>query len=539
MRTVERMSPPAGPGDKHVPDVVRSLLTPEAYPDDERPERVELVETHISWLFFTGRFVYKVKKPVDYGFLDFTTLDRRRRFCLEEVRLNRRLSPEVYLGVVEIWEEGGRYTMHETGRVVEYGVKMRQLPGHRWLSGLLRRGEASPALMRRIARRIASFHATAETNDHIRRMGALDTVAFNTQENFVQTRDYIGVTVTVESYDRVKAYTEAFLDARADLFVQRERDGRIRDCHGDLHADQICAENGLAFIDCIEFNERFRCSDVAADIAFPAMDVEYYGRPDLAAELIRDYVEASADAGVIEILDFYKCYRAFTRGKVRGFRLRQAGLAEDERRAIIDEAARYFALASRYARLTGPMLVVVCGLMGTGKTSLAHELGPRLGAEILSADVVRKELAGARPDEPHREPWGRDIYTDEFSDRTYSELHRRAAERLREGQLIILDASYRTAEWRRAARETGTATGAAFLLIEAVCPERVVRQRLAGRRAGPSDGRVELLDAQRARFEPPLEVPAEQRIVVDTSANLDDVVMTALREVYRRGLKQA
>jgi predicted kinase len=174
--------------------------------------------------------------------------------------------------------------------------------------------------------------------------------------------------------------------------------------------------------------------------------------------------------------------------------------------------------------------------MGTGKTSLAHGLEPRLDAEALSADVVRKQLAGVRPDEAHRESWGTGIYAEEFSARTYDELHRRAAERLREGRLIILDASYREAQWRRTARETATATGAGFLLIETVCREPVVRQRLAGRRAGPSDGRVELLDSQRARFEPPREVPADERIVVDTSGSLDDVVTTSLREVYRRRL---
>jgi aminoglycoside phosphotransferase family enzyme len=281
------------------PDVVRSLLEPSAYPARERLRRVTFVETHISWLFFTGSFVYKVKKPVDYGFLDFTTLEKRRFFCLEEVRLNQRLSPDVYRGVVGISGEGGRCVVGGTGPIVDYAVKMRQLPPDRWLSGLLRRGEASPALMRRIAQRIAGFHAAAAAADPSRRIGGIDTVRVNTQENFVQTLEYVGVTVTAEAYDRVQAYTEAFLDVRAGRFAQREREGRIRDCHGDLYADQICVENGIAFIDCIEFSERFRYSDVAADIAFPAMDVDYYGRPDLSAELVREYVASSADPGVL------------------------------------------------------------------------------------------------------------------------------------------------------------------------------------------------------------------------------------------------
>ncbi len=518
-------------------DLVKSLLEPGAYPDIERTERVELVETHISWLFFTCQFVYKVKKPVDYGFLNFTTLEKRRAACLEEVRLNDRLSPDVYLGAVEIREREGRYAVAETGRVVEYAVKMRRLPRDRWLSQLLDRGEASPALMRRIAHRIATFHAVAATDDQIRRAGGIDTVRLNTQENFAQAQEYIGVTVTAEAYDRVKAYTEAFLDVRLELFTRREREGHIRDCHGDLHADQICAEDGIAFIDCIEFNQRFRYSDVAADIAFPAMDVDYHGRPDLSAELVREYVGASGDAGVLELLDFYKCYRAFTRGKVRSFRLRQEGLGDADQRAISDQASRYFELAKSYARLPGPILIGVCGLMGTGKTSLAGALGARLGAEVLSSDIVRKELVGIRPEEPHPEPWGKGIYTEESSRRTYDELHLRATEQLKDGKLVILDASYRAEAWRRRARETARAVGALFLLLEVVCPEDIVRQRLSHRPAGPSDGRLELLDTQREWFEPPVEVPAEAHIVIDTSEAQDQVVMAALREVYRRRLR--
>jgi predicted kinase len=323
--------------------------------------------------------------------------------------------------------------------------------------------------------------------------------------------------------------------------ARREKEGRIRDCHGDLHADQISADDGIAFIDCIEFNERFRYSDVAADIAFPAMEVDYYARPDLSAELVREYVAASGDPGVLDVLDFYKCYRAFTRGKVRGFRLRQPGLAEADRLAVVDRASRYFELAQAYARPPGPLAIAICGLMGTGKTSLARALAPRLGAEVLSSDLVRKELAGIGPEEPRREAWGQGIYSEAFHRRTYEALHQRAAERLRGGggALVILDASYREAAWRARARETARAAGAGFLLLETRCPDDLVRRRLGARGTGPSDGRVELLDAQRERFEPPLEIPGDERIVVDTSDAPREVVKAALREVYRRQLAES
>lgn len=515
--------------------LVRALLEPRAYPQDERPDHVELVETHVSWLFLTTGFVYKVKKAVDYGFLDFTTLERRRFYCGEEVRLNRRLSPDVYLGVAEISHRDGGFALGAEGPVAEYAVKMRRLPQDSWLSAVLDRGEGSADLARRIAGRIAQFHASAATDDRIREIGGIRGVRVNTAENFAQTEEFIDVTIRSDAYDRVRAFTEAFLDARRGVFERREREGRIRDCHGDLHADQICVEDGIAFIDCIEFNERFRFGDVAADVAFPAMDLEYHGQRGLADELVRAYVEASGDAGVLDVLDFYRCYRAYTRGKVRSFRLRQPDVAGQERAAVIDQAARYFALAARYARLPGPLLVAISGGIGTGKTTLARVLAPRLDAKLISSDVVRKKLAGLRPDTPQPAAWGEGIYTAEHHRRTYDELHQRAAERLLAGERVILDASYREAAWRREARDTAQRAGAPFLLLETACPESIVRERLAGRGAGPSDGRLELLEAQRRGSEPVgEEVAPGEHAVIDTGASLAAAVAVSLRRAYVR-----
>ncbi len=519
-------------------DLVGALLDPGAYPADERPTAVTMAETHISWLFFAGDFVYKVKKPVDYGFLDFTTLALRRRFCDDEVRLNRRLSPDIYLGVVTIRERDGRYGVEGEGRPVEYAVRMRRLPPDRWLADLLDRGEADPGLMRRIAARVAAFHRDAATDDRITAVGGLDAVRGNTAENFAQAESYIGVTLTRPLHDRVAAWTAAFLAEREPVFRRREAEGRIRDCHGDLHADQISITNGIAFIDCIEFNERFRFGDVAADIAFTAMDVEYHGAPLLARELIEAYVRDAADPGALGVMPFYQCYRAFTRGKVRSFRLRQAGLTDADRRAVIDQAARYFELAGRYAHPERPALLVITGLMGTGKTSLARALAERLPAVTFNSDPIRKEVAGLDPDTPHPEQWGAGIYGEAATRRTYDELHRRAGNELRQGRCVILDASYRDAAWRHEARAVARDAGADFLLLETVCPEVLVRERLAGRHGGPSDGRVELVDAQRAEYQPPAEVPSKCRIEVDTAPPLPAVARAALEAIHRRLLAE-
>lgn len=243
---------------KHSP-LVESLLRPAAYPD--KVASVELVETHISYLFLTGQHVYKVKKPVNYGFLDFTTLDQRRYYCHHEVELNRRLSPEVYLGVVEVKQEGDVFTFGGAGETVDYAVKMIQLPKERALTHLLQGGLVSEEDIRRLAVKIADFHSQAETSPEINELGDWAAVGQNIAENFQQTERFIGTDLTQAEFDDLRGYSRAFLDQKKDLFDQRAAEGRIKDGHGDLHTAQIFLANGISIIDCIEFNQRFRYSD--------------------------------------------------------------------------------------------------------------------------------------------------------------------------------------------------------------------------------------------------------------------------------------
>jgi len=526
------------------PDFIEALLDPAAYPAAERPDRVELAETHISWLFFTGQFVYKVKKPVDFGYLDFSTLEQRHIYCHEEFRLNRRISPSVYVGVSEIREQGGAFVIGGPGRIVDYAVKMRQLPRDRWLRHLLKIGKVDAPLIERVARRVADFHATAESDEMTTRIGGIDTVRFNAVENFDQTRKYVGTTVSRPQYDAVRAYTEAFLDIRHVLFAERASTERIRDCHGDLHADQICIENGIDFIDCIEFNYRFSHSDVAADVAFLAMDLDHLGRPDLTRAYVDAYVTRSGDRRLVDILDFYKCYRAYTRGKVTSLRLDNQNLSDVERTETESLSRSYFELAHEYAKPTVPVLLITRGLMGSGKTALAQGLAPRLGAHVFSSDTLRKRMAGPQPDEQRSDAWGEGIYSPEFTRRTYEEMHHRAADLLSGGHSVVLDASYREWGWRDAARRVARDTGARFLIIEAESPHRIVEQRLAARHlpaeatvgeaaaAAPSNGRATLLQSQIAAFEAEKSHVEQDRMTVDTSGPIAETTRAALKRIY-------
>jgi len=327
-----------------LPELAQALLDPKAYPD--ATSGIELMQTQMSFVFLTDDYVYKLKKPVDLGYLDYTTLDKRRFYCQREVELNRRLCPDAYLGVVPITRDKGDISIGGWGEVIEYAVKMRRLPREAMMDELLAGNRVSPQMITRVAQRIAEFHQKAEV---VSGFGDLDTITRNTEENFTQTVKYIGNTISQERYRRIKAYTNSFTSENAPLFQKRVADGRIRDCHGDLHAAHICFTDNICIYDCIEFNDRFRYCDVAAEVSFLAMDLDRYGRADLSQGFVNAYVDESQDKELLELLDFYKGYFACVRGKVESFKLDDPYISEEEKREILAVAKRYFELAESYA----------------------------------------------------------------------------------------------------------------------------------------------------------------------------------------------
>jgi aminoglycoside phosphotransferase family enzyme len=329
-----------------LPELVKALLKPKAY--IEAPEYVELAQTQMSFVFITEDYVYKVKKPVNLGYLDYTTLEKRCFYCQREVELNRRLCPEVYLGVVPISRGRSGISLRGQGEIIEYAVKMRRLPQEAMMNVLLAKNQVSSEMLASVAQKLLEFHQQAETNSTISAFGSLDTIIQNTRENFAQTVKYIGNTISQEQYQRIKTYTDDFIMKNAPLFHKRIRDGRIRDCHGDLHAAHICFSDGICIYDCIEFNDRFRYADVASEVAFLAMDLDHYGRADLARGFVNAYVEISQDRELEELLDFYKCYRAYVRGKVGSFQLDDPHIAQKEKTRILVIAKSYFELAESY-----------------------------------------------------------------------------------------------------------------------------------------------------------------------------------------------
>jgi len=329
-------------------ELVAALLEPAAYPEPTR--RVELIQTHISYIFLTDRHAYKLKKPVDFGFLDFSTLRKRHYYLEQELVLNRRLAPEIYLAVLPIVVHGGQARMGAAGHPREYALQMVRMPQEAMMDAVAARGELNPGIMDRLIAKLVPFYAAAATGPRVNKFGQPAVIAYNHEESFAQVAAFIGRALSRTAYDDIAAYSRGFLAREGDLFARRIRDGRIRDCHGDLHMENICLANGLYIFDCIEFNYRFRYSDVAADIDFLAMDLDFHGLESLGEYFVSRFAAAAGDPEIVRLVNFYKCYRAYVRGKINAFASQEAELTPSQQEQALRTARAYFELAWRYAR---------------------------------------------------------------------------------------------------------------------------------------------------------------------------------------------
>ena len=338
--------------NEQLPEFVNFLLEPAAYLP--APEAVKLVQTHISYVFITDAFVYKFKKPVDFGFLDFTTLAKRHHYCQQELILNRRLCPSIYLDLVALEKTNGNFNLTSPAHAnedntVEFGVKMKRMPEERMMANVIRSGSLTPAMIDSICDLLVPFYVKADGGPEIQEFGKPEAVSVNIFENFTQTESFIGSkSLSKSQFDRIKNFSTSFLQQN-DLFAERISAGRIRDCHGDLYSANICLADKVYIFDCIEFNERFRFCDVASDIAFLAMDLDFHGLTSLSDHFVSRFVQQSADNTLVQMLNFYKCYRAYVRGKINLFTANTPEVDKPTKQQCLDMAEKYFQLAERYA----------------------------------------------------------------------------------------------------------------------------------------------------------------------------------------------
>jgi aminoglycoside phosphotransferase family enzyme/predicted kinase len=526
------------PTDSHnIPAVAPSLaplLTVLARPDcyPHHPAQVEIVQTHISAVFLAGDVVYKLKKPVRFSFLDYSTLALRQHYCQEEVRLNRRLAPTVYLGVVPIFFTGDIYKVEGVSlsdtKVVDYLVKMRRLPEERRLDSLVAADRVTKEGIHTLAKRLVQFHQTAST-EQAALYGACDSIWRAIADNFQETAPFVGQTLSAKQYDLIRDFSQRFFAEHQELFRTRSLQGRVCEGHGDLRCEHVYfLDEGVTVVDCIEFSPRLRTCDVASELAFLTMDLELQGAPALAAELAHTYAVQLEDTDFLGLLPFYQCYRAYVRGKVESLKSREPEISPAGQERAREQARRAFRLATRYARgAPPPSLVVVCGRVGTGKSTVSRLLSEHTGFVVLNSDVVRKRLAGLLPTARVSADYRAGIYSAAFTRRTYATLQTQAEEELLAGRGVIVDATCKQPEDRQALLALGDRLGVPVLFLECRASLAEVERRLHEReRRGDavSDANWAVALREQGDFPTFADLPDRCHLVIDTEGAIEDAL---------------
>ncbi|MDX2215919.1 MAG: AAA family ATPase [Oculatellaceae cyanobacterium bins.114] len=501
--------------DSSLPSLIQQMLQPEFYPHPVQLP-IQLIQTHVSYVLLTGELAYKVKKPVDFGFLNYSSLEQRQHFCHEELRLNRRGAAELYLQVLPITQDGDQCHLEGEGEVVEYAVQMRQFPQETLLTSLYDRGELTESLLQELAVAIAQFHSTAEANDYIRTFGTIPKIREAFDQNYDQTEAYIGGPQTQEQFDKTRTYTDRFFAERQALFSDRVRHNWIRECHGDIHLRNICLWHGKLFLfDCIEFNEPFRFVDVMYDVAYIVMDLEARQRPDLTTVFLNTYVEQTGDWEGLQILPLYVNRQSYVRAKVTSFLLDIPSIPDAEKQAASETAALYYRLAWQYVQPRQGRLFLMSGLSGSGKTTTARQLAKQVNGIHVRSDAVRKHLGGI----PLQQRGDDQLYTPEMTEKTYHRLLDLGITLAKEGYTVILDAKYDRQALRQEAIAQAQANNLPIQLIYCSAPLEVLSDRLKQRTGDIADATADLLPTQ--YLEPFTETEQPFVATLDTTQPLE------------------
>lgn len=499
------------------PAFIQQMLQSGFYPHPVT-EPIKLEQTHISYVLLTGDYAYKLKKPVNFGFLDFSTLEKRQRFCAEELRLNQRGAPELYLEVLPVTQVENQYQLGGTGQPVEYVLKMRQFPQEALFSTMFEQGKLGEVHLEELGRVVAQYHANAETNDYIRTFGEVAQVRACIEENYDKTKKYIGGPQTQARFEETKHFTDGFFAQRPELFASRIQNNWIRECHGDLHLRNICLwHEKILLFDCIEFNEQFRFVDVMYDVAFTVMDLEARQRLDLGNVFLNTYVEQTGDWDGLQVLPLYLSRQAYVRAKVNSLLLDDQSVSSAAKEEAAATAADYYQLAWQYTKPRRGQLILMSGLSGSGKSTIARQLARKLGAIHIRSDAVRKHLAGI----PLTERGEANLYTAEMSQKTYDRLLELGIMLATQGFPVILDAKYDQQQLRLDAIAQAQSHQLPLQIVHCTAPLEVLRDRLSSRTGDIADATADLLGAQQAAVEPFTEAEELYLKTLDTTQPLE------------------
>lgn len=491
--------------------LVAALQRPAAF--SEGIEDVVHLQTHISHVILAGDYAYKIKKPLDLGFLDFSTLERRRFCCEEELRLNYRLAPELYLDVVPVTGSLAEPCFGGVGEVLEYAVRMRRFDQSDLLSERLPDSET----IKQLAQMVAEFHQTIPPADDSTPYGRAERVLHPMLENFAQIREIGLASLDLPRLDPLEAWTRTQGEQLTPLMEQRKQAGHIRECHGDMHLGNIASyADKLQIFDGIEFNPNLSWIDTLNDIAFMLMDLQHRGLEREAAGLLNEYLEQSGDYPALPLLRFYQLYRAMVRAKVAAIRLAQAGLSDSEQQAIAEEYAGYIVLAEGYTQGKDPALLITHGLSGSGKSLFGGWLAERLPAVRLRSDVERKRLF---PQTNQPQGLAQGIYSTDATRATYAHLRELASTILQAGYSVVVDATFLKLEQRRQFQQLADDLGLSYRILDCAAPDELLRERVQTRQqqgGDPSEADLRVLELQMANREPLHDLELPHRVVLDT-----------------------
>jgi aminoglycoside phosphotransferase family enzyme/predicted kinase len=523
-------------------ELLRFLTKAKSY--SHNPESVEHIQTHISHVFIVPPYVYKLKKAVDFGFLDYSTLEKRHKYCRREVELNRRLCEDTYLGVVGIVKEDRQFSIEsedtDVAPVLEYMVKMRKLPEQYFLHHYIEDNSLNKQHLDRVAETLTTFYKD-QRDQELAKWGSIETIQVNTDENFSQTESFIGKTIDRNTFEAVKYFTNSYYKQQEELFKRRVERGRIVDGHGDLHLEHIhIATDKVRIYDCIEFNERFRYGDLAADLAFLAMDLDFNNCWQEERYFVNQMAEKLEDKDLLRIIDFYKCYRAYVKGKVKSLQSAEEEVSKEERIESAELARRYFNLSLRYALLgSHPIVLIVMGRVGTGKSTLSKHLSEKLNINRYSSDYIRKSLAGLPLTERTPEKKRSSLYSREMSRKTYNTLKSKAEEAAKNGESVILDATFSRRNGREKMRDMLGSADIDFIFIENRAKDETIAQRLKQREDKNevvSDARLEDFEHLSSAYEPPEEIDENHFLSVSTEKTVKESVRVLYKKLTDRNL---
>jgi hypothetical protein len=492
-------------------EIIKLMHQTSCYPHIVK--KIQTIQTHISYVILTGDIAYKIKKAVKFRFLDFSTLENRKKYCNEELKLNQQLCPEIYRDVVPITKEkDNRIMVDGKGEVIEYAVKMKQFPQRNMMTVLLSKNKIQHKHIMQILHRLIDYYKNQKQSDEINSYGKKHIIEKNINENFRDVKPFINILLERERFEKIKKYNKCFFEQADDIIDKRCKNDYIKSCHGDLHSGNIVILNDdICIFDCIEFNKRFRYIDIASDIGFLAMDLDFQKKPYLSSFLINNYIEITHDETLLDILNFYKSYRAFVRGKVTGFKLNDSSLSARERKNIINVSNNYFDLSEYYAELFNllinnrkPIIFLISGLTGTGKTTLAIKLGIDYNAKIIHSDLVRKEIFGLSKYQHHYVKANTGLYNRENIEKTYNEVIKQAVNIIRNGENIVIDATFQKRHYREQVKMIAENHNAIFIILYCTSSDIIIKQWLDSRSKTQSisDGRWEIYQSQKKTFEP-------------------------------------